>query len=88
MTSPQIPSFARLGPPGNVSSLSIKKSNSYDVTASIRRVKHGTQEALPGIFLQFASYDAARSFQVEYTIRAANLPDSAEGVMNVVVEKA
>ena len=79
---------AAMGPRKNVSGLTVKKTDSYEVTVDIQRVKHGTQEPLPIVYVQFESFERARSFHADYTIHAANLPDPVKGELHVIVESA
>lgn len=69
----------------NVSRPIAKKTNSYTVTYTVGRLKHGTYERLAGLRLRFPSRTALSSFAISYALRAANLLDPATGVLHVVV---
>ena len=63
-------------------SLSITKTNSYDVEFVHPKLKHG-QEALLGEFA--LTFDNAPfSFQVEYSAVADNVPEIVEGTLNFI----
>ena len=68
-------------------SFTIKRTNSYDVTDHFARIKHGAQVTVPELFLAFDSYESASSFNCDYTIRPANLPDPITGQLHFVIEK-
>lgn len=75
-------------PERNVSSPAIRRTdNGYDVRIEVRRARHGIHEALPMLVLQFGSFEGAKSFGVEYVIRAANLPEPVGGKLHVVVQQ-
>jgi hypothetical protein len=74
-------------PPPNVSVPTIKKTNSYDVSFHVQRVKHGLQEPAEALYVVFGSFEAAQSFHVDYEILAANVPSKVTGQLHVVVEK-
>jgi hypothetical protein len=77
----------RSGPPANVSRLSVREVDSYEIHAHIARIKHGDAARLPGIYLAFESVDAAQSFPVEYRLRAGNIPIELAGELHVVVDR-
>ena len=78
-----IPTLRAIG--GNVSSLTIKQTKSYDVSAHVKRLKHGNEEELPEAHIEFES-DQARSFAIDYAIRPANLPTGVSGQLHVHVK--
>jgi len=71
----------------NVSSPEIKQSNSYDVKIRVLKLKHGHCEKIDPMFVLFASYEAASSFGVDYTISADNLPAAIKGRLNIFIDK-
>lgn len=71
----------------NVSSTTIKKSNSYDVGFNVKKLKHGDHEESDTLFLTFENYESASPFTIDYEIRADNLPDPVKGQLHVIVEK-
>jgi hypothetical protein len=75
------------GPPRNVSSPSIRRTNSYDVELHIRRAKHQNQISVACFLAVFDSYETANSFVIDYSICAANLPKKLTGELSVVVER-
>ncbi|PYK00858.1 MAG: hypothetical protein DME23_05885 [Verrucomicrobia bacterium] len=78
----------RVGPPTNVSSPFIKRTNSYDVRSHVNKAKHGYTLRVAKFTAIFDSYESAGSFRIDYSISAANLPKAADGHLSVVVEKA
>ncbi len=84
LTQPVMP---RVGPPPNVSSPFIKRTNSYDVRSHVNKAKHGYTLRVAKFTALFDSYESAGSFKIEYSISAANLPKAADGELAVVVEK-
>jgi hypothetical protein len=87
-----MPPFPVISPPyvgpRNVSSLSIRKTNSYDVEAHVRKAKHGHEYDLGLCIALFDSLDTAKSFKISYSISAANLPKPTRGELSVVIEKS
>ena len=75
------------GPPPNVSSPSIRQTNSYDVQSHVRRAKHGYQIHVAHFVAIFDSYESAGSFKIDYSILAANVPKPTIGHLSIVVEK-
>jgi len=71
----------------NVSTNTIRESNSYEVSAHIRRVKHGQNERLDDLWLVFDSFDTVQSFGVQYELHTANVPAPTKGVLNVVINR-
>lgn len=76
------------GPPPNVSSPSIRRTNSYDVRCHAKRAKHGYQIQVAQFLAVFDSYENASSFKIDYTILAANIPKPTTGHLSVVIEKS
>jgi hypothetical protein len=76
-----------LRPPSNVSSPQIERTNSYDVRSQIKKIKHGYILSIAKFLVQFDSYESVTSFQIDYSISAANLPKPAYGHLSVVIEK-
>ena len=72
---------------GEISSFNLKKTKSYELTDHFKRIKHGDFVHLPELFLTFESFESAKSFSCEYTIRPANLPEPLRGSINFVIKK-
>lgn len=81
MPFPSIPNFKV------PTSFTIKRTGSYTVTDHFKRIKHGASDQLPELFLTFDSYESAKSFHCDYTVRPANLPEPVEGELHFVIEK-
>lgn len=76
-------------PAPNVSSPQIKKTNSYEVEQHVKQLKHTKKELRVATYhITFDSLESARSFQIEYRVVAANLPDMLTGSLNVIIEVA
>lgn len=90
LTAPTIP---RLSPSSivsqnqiqpNVSSLDIRRSNSYDVKLHVRKLKQNTIEAFEPIIVMFDSFEQISSFRIDYQLIAANVPKSVTGKLHVI----
>lgn len=92
--SPDISSFIVPSPiqksyptePPNVSSPVIKRGNSFTVEFHVAAVKHHTDEALDTLYLFFKETDVPRSFQIDYTLLSASLPNKSPGKLHVIVD--
>ena len=73
--------------PSDISSPQIERTNSYDVRSQIKKAKHGYSLRIAKFLVQFDSYESAASFQIDYSISAANLPKAAYGHLSVVIER-
>jgi len=71
----------------NVSSLSIKKTNSYDVDTHVERLKHNKSETLHKMYVIFDKYESVIDFSVDYELRCANIPDIVRGKLDFVIKK-
>jgi hypothetical protein len=86
MSAGSIPVYQRSsGPPPNVSSPSIQRTNSYDVKCHVRSAKHNCQVPVAQFLAVFNSYESANSFQIGYSILAANIPKPVTGKLLVVL---
>jgi rRNA-processing protein FCF1 len=74
-------------PPSNVSPLSIKRTNSFEVSLHVQKAKHNKPEPIDPLYVIFDSYETARSFQIEYRIHAANIPQEISGILHVIIDK-
>jgi hypothetical protein len=79
--------FPTFQPPGNASSPRIEKTESYDVSYTVRRLKHGQTEELDPVFVIFEDYSALQSFRITYSVNAANMPEDTSGALDVVFER-
>lgn len=66
----------------------LRKTNSYDLTDHVTRLKHGCAHQIRRLYVVFPSYKDAKSFNIDYRLAAANLPAPAVGKVHIVVEKA
>ena len=74
-------------PPRNVSPIRIEKSNSFNIRCSVAHLKHTTNESIDPFYVVFDSYDAARSFNIEYKLLADNIPEPTVKSLNVIIMK-
>jgi hypothetical protein len=72
----------------NTSSLSIRRTNSYEVSWKVHTIKHGTIVNLPLIVLTFDTHNAAQSFHISYLLRPRNLREACRGELHVIVTRA
>jgi hypothetical protein len=77
---PTIPKIRNVGRP------SIRRSKSYTVELSVRKVKHGFAEPIDPLYVVFSSISTAFSFEIDYWLHTDNLPDRVEGKLHVIVE--
>jgi rRNA-processing protein FCF1 len=71
----------------NFNSPSIKKTNSYDVDFSRKRLKHGYSEQLEELTIIFDSKSSINNFQIDFELSSGNVPDKLVGKLNVQFEK-
>lgn len=62
----------------------IRKTNSYEVTYCVRRLKHGFGRELDAVAIRFGSEEDVKPFHIDYVIWAANVPHKVEGQLHVV----
>jgi rRNA-processing protein FCF1 len=65
----------------------IRKTNSYDVTFEVLKLKHGFIWTIEPFYVAFDSWASAASFAIDYTIHAGNMIDQQTGHLSIVVEK-
>jgi len=58
----------------------------HKVGFEISKLKHLFDFTLKGCFFQFPSREAVRSFQVQYHVSAAELPEAITGALHIVVD--
>ena len=78
----------RLALPRDPSVPKIRKTNSYDVEFEDEKLQHGFIWELDRLYAAFDSWESAKSFSIDYVIRAGNIIDPAEGKLGVVIEKS
>jgi len=70
----------------NISSPSIKKTNSYDVDFNVRKLKHNKIAVLNKMFVKFETYESIINFKVDYEIRCSNVREVVKGNLNFINE--
>lgn len=80
------PSYSNLKP-SNITGISIKKTNSYDVSLNVKYLKHTQNENILDLVILFESFEKIKSFSISYSIVAANIPKEEIGTLNVVLNK-
>lgn len=68
----------------NVSSPSIKKTNSYDVNFNVVRLKHNKIETLDKMFAIFNNLESIINFKVDYEIKCSNVPEVVKGILTFI----
>lgn len=68
----------------NISGPEIKKTNSFDVSFKVQRLKHNMHEKIGPLFIYFLNYDDVKSFSFEYRILIANHPEEKKGILNLI----
>lgn len=81
---PNLGNFSSIGP---LDPFSLRKTNSYELTDHLPQLKHGCSYAIRRLYLVFPSYEAAESFNFDFRIAAANLPEPSTGRVHMVVRK-
>lgn len=66
--------------------LTIRETNSYEVTHHFDRIKHGFVASLPAMVITFNSFEEAHSFSCEYEVNVANVPEAIAGKLNFRVD--
>lgn len=79
------PIASAFAPAPNVSSVSVRKTNSYDLAWKVRRLKHGTTVALPPFTLDFPPEWTAGGFTMACRLHPMNLPEPSTASLHVVV---
>jgi hypothetical protein len=77
----------RMPQPRDPSLPRIRKTNSYDVTLESEKIQHGFVWNFSPLHAAFDSWEAAKSFSIDYTIHAGNMIDERTGELGVIVEK-
>lgn len=71
----------------NVSEPTIQKTNSYEVKYKATNLKHNVIYQLNSLYAVFSSFSEARSFSIDYSINAGNVPKEVSGQLHVRIEK-
>jgi len=71
----------------NVSRPKIARSDSYTVRFDVKSLQHDDTEELDPLCAVFDTFEDARSFHIEYSLIAANLPRKQEGELHVEIRK-
>lgn len=72
----------------NVSAPEIKRSNSYEVSYEVQRLKQHMNEPFDPLCVVFDSFESAASFRIDYRINAADLPEETTGSLHTVITRA
>lgn len=81
------PMLAPAGPPPNISSPSIRRTNSYDVRSHVKKAKHGYTLRVAKFVAAFDKEASLSSFKVDYSISAANMPKASTDHLSVIIER-
>jgi hypothetical protein len=55
------------------------------VITNVLKLKHASTEAIGLNYVTIDSFDTAKSFSIEYTLLASNLPEEVRGTLHVQV---
>ena len=72
----------------NVRGPNIDAAGGISATYYVTRIIHNFEEPLNLIYVVFDDHDAIANFQIEFTIRAANVPNVLSGKLHVKVAKS
>jgi len=72
---------------GNVSSPTIRRTNSFEIDITLDKLTHQRREPLDPLYLVFERFESAVSFTIGYRISSASLPEVIDGQLHVVVER-
>lgn len=61
-------------------------NDAHKVRFGIRSLKHAFDETLEGFWFRFATRETVQSFQVQYHLSAAEMPEAVTGVLHVVFD--
>lgn len=70
----------------NASPPSIRRSNSFDVEFTVKRLVQHRDEALEPLYITFVSFETAKPFAIDYRLSSASLPQPVGGKLHIVVE--
>lgn len=89
LTLPQLAPFinSQIKTQPNISSLDIRRSNSYDVKLHVRKLKQNIPEAFDPMIVIFDASDLVSSFRIDYKLIAANVPKPITGKLHVIFSK-
>lgn len=73
--------------PASYKQPTIRKTNSYEVSFCLPKLKHGFIFEFDPLHLLFPSVESAQSFNIDYFIHAANLPKETTGKVHIVINK-
>lgn len=65
----------------------ISTNNGYKVKFSLPKIKHNTVIELETVYVVFSSIESAKSFQIDYSIIADNIPNEIEGKLNICIKR-
>jgi hypothetical protein len=88
MLAPRITARPEFYHTPNVSPLRIRKTDSYEITCQVLKLKHNFTLKLPSMYLTFVEGEPVRPFRIGYWIHAANVPTPVQGQLNVVANTA
>ncbi len=69
------------------SKLTIRKPDGYEVCFKVERLKHKMMYDCEPIYLVFPSMQSVKSFNVDYTIYASNIPQPINEKIHFVMRK-
>jgi hypothetical protein len=83
----RLPDMTRFeGPYRNISSPTIRKTNSFEIRFHVRELKHNLQAEFDPLYILFNTWDTAKSFAFDYRLLAGNVPSPVEADLHVIVD--
>jgi hypothetical protein len=70
----------------NVSPVKISHTDSYELHVNVQGLKHHFKESICEFYIAYPSWDAVKSFEIDYLLIASNVPQKVAGTLNVKVE--
>ncbi len=70
----------------NASRPYFQRSRSCDVRFKVKQLKHYFHESLSELYVSFPSWETVKSFEIDYSLLAANIPQRVKDTLRVVVE--
>jgi len=66
----------------------IRKTNSYDVTFKVPKLKHDFIHKIEAFYVAFDSWASVASFAIDYSVHAGNMMDKQTGQLGLIVDRS
>lgn len=71
----------------NITEPTIRKTNSFEVTLHVEKIKHNLFEIFEPLYIMYGEDDPIESFDIDYRILAANVPQKVDGRLHINFNK-